>query len=272
MEFGSKYIYQSSNKEKEVIDSNELETTIATKLKQDEIINDDQQTCLLDILDTAGQEEYSALRDLYTRNGQCFLLVYAINCVSSFEEAKMLVEFCRRVKDSEEVPMILVGNKVDLEEHRQVSTLEAKKFAKENDILFIETSAKTAYNVEEAFVELIRITPRSGRDYKVVILGSGGVGKSALVIQFVQHHFVDEYDPTIEDRYIFLIIIIIIIIIIVMIILNKVYDRNRILIIIGYIKQLQEVDYDRRIERESETNKPTEQKKIGRTTFTIFAK
>merc|ERR1711991_711156 len=65
----------------------------------------------------------------------------------------------------------------------------------------METSAKTRHNVEEAFFNLIRATPRRGKEYKVCILGDGGVGKSALTIQFVQNHFIEEYDPTIEDSY-----------------------------------------------------------------------
>ena len=59
------------------------------------------QTCLLDILDTAGQEEYSALRDQYTRDGDCFLLVFAVNNTQSFQEAESLYEFLKRVKDVE---------------------------------------------------------------------------------------------------------------------------------------------------------------------------
>ena len=46
-------------------------------------------------------------------------------------------------------------------------------------------------------------------EYKLVVVGSGGVGKSALTIQFIQHHFVDEYDPTIEDSYLKQVIVII---------------------------------------------------------------
>ena len=56
------------------------------------------QTCLLDILDTAGQEEYSALRDQYTREGDCFLVVYDITNPQSFQEAESLYEFLKRVK------------------------------------------------------------------------------------------------------------------------------------------------------------------------------
>lgn len=94
-----------------------------------------------------------------------------------------------------------MGNKKDLEMSRTVTYAEGKSLANKLGIPFIETSAKTNHNVTEAFHELIRVTPREGQDYKVVILGSGGVGKSALCIQYIQGHFVDQYDPTIEDSY-----------------------------------------------------------------------
>ena len=96
---------------------------------------------------------------------------------------------------------ILVGNKKDLDMGRVITYAEGKTLADKLGIPFMETSAKTGHNVTEAFHELVRITPREGVDYKVVILGSGGVGKSALCIQYVQGHFVDQYDPTIEDSY-----------------------------------------------------------------------
>jgi len=96
---------------------------------------------------------------------------------------------------------ILVGNKKDLEMARTITFAEGKALADKYGIPFMETSAKTGHNVTEAFHELVRVTPREGVDYKVVILGSGGVGKSALCIQYVQGHFVDQYDPTIEDSY-----------------------------------------------------------------------
>ena len=67
-------------------------------------------------------------------------------------------------------------------------------------IPFIETSAKTGFNVSEAFQTLIRISPRKS-EYKLVVLGSGGVGKSAITVQYVQGIFVEKYDPTIGKFY-----------------------------------------------------------------------
>lgn len=63
----------------------------------------DGETCLLDILDTAGQEEYSAMRDQYMRTGEGFLLVFAVNETKSFENVTQYRDQIRRVKDSDEV-------------------------------------------------------------------------------------------------------------------------------------------------------------------------
>ena len=80
--------------------------------------------------------------------------------------------------------------------------MEGSEFANRIGWPFFETSAKLNVNVTEAMHELVRRTPRlRGKEYKVVIQGSGGVGKSSICNRFVIGHFVDEYDPTIEDSY-----------------------------------------------------------------------
>ena len=66
----------------------------------------DGETCLLDVMDTAGQEEYSAMRNQYIRTGEGFLLVFSIDNMKSFEDIESYVQQIRRVKDVEGVPMI----------------------------------------------------------------------------------------------------------------------------------------------------------------------
>jgi len=116
----------------------------------------DEETCLLDILDTAGQEEYSAMRDQYMRTGQGFMLVYAITSRSSFDEISSFRDQILRVKDKDKVPVVLVGNKCDLESERQVTTNEGNDLARNFGCPFLETSAKTRINVEEGFFNLVR--------------------------------------------------------------------------------------------------------------------
>lgn len=74
------------------------------------------------MLDTAGQEEYSAMREQYMRTGEGFLLVYSINSRQSFEEILVFQQQILRVKDKDYFPIIVVGNKCDLEHEREVST------------------------------------------------------------------------------------------------------------------------------------------------------
>lgn len=90
------------------------------------------------------------------RTGDGFLCVYSITLNNSFEEAMSLHEHILRVKDTENVPFVLVGNKCDLEEDREVSTEKGSKLATDLKCPFMEASAKTKHNVIEAFETLVR--------------------------------------------------------------------------------------------------------------------
>ncbi len=82
----------------------EYDPTIEDSYRKQVVI--DGETCLLDILDTAGQEEYSAMRDQYMRTGEGFLCVFAIDNMKSFEDIDSYRGQIRRVKDAEDIPMI----------------------------------------------------------------------------------------------------------------------------------------------------------------------
>merc|ERR1712217_129602 len=113
---------------------------------------------MLDIMDTAGQEEYSALRDSYMKTGQGFVLAYSITSKTSFEGASKLRTHILRIKeDTDDIPIVLVGNKLDLDEERQVSTEEGSSLAQKFSCGFIEASAKTNTNIKEIFYELVRM-------------------------------------------------------------------------------------------------------------------
>jgi GTPase KRas protein len=134
----------------------EYDPTIEDSYRKNCLI--DSEPALLDVLDTAGQEEYSAMREQYMRTGEGFLLVYSITSRSSFEEIVTFYKQILRVKDKDSFPVVLVGNKCDLgETERAVSLEEGRSLARQfGNCKFMETSAKQRVNVEDAFYELVR--------------------------------------------------------------------------------------------------------------------
>lgn len=110
----------------------------------------------LEILDTAGQEEYTALRDQWIREGEGFILVYSITARSTFERIERFRTQIARVKDSDTVPIVLVGNKVDRANEREVGREEGAALAKRLGCDFVEASAKTRLNLELPYLTLVR--------------------------------------------------------------------------------------------------------------------
>lgn len=115
----------------------------------------DGEEVQIDILDTAGQEDYAAIRDNYFRSGEGFLCVFSITELESFAATADFREQILRVKEDENVPFLLVGNKSDLEDKRQVSIEEAKNRADQWNVNYVETSAKTRANVDKVITCLI---------------------------------------------------------------------------------------------------------------------
>jgi len=126
----------------------------------------DGQQCMLEILDTAGTEQFTAMRDLYMKNGQGFVLVYSITAQSTYNDLMDLRSQILRVKDVDEVPMILVGNKCDLEDERVVGKDQGQNLARQFNCAFLETSAKAKINVHEVFYDLVRQINRRYPDTK----------------------------------------------------------------------------------------------------------
>ena len=110
---------------------------------------------MLEILDTAGTEQFTAMRDLYMKNGQGFVLVYSISSQATFNDLLELRDQILRVKDSHDVPMVLVGNKCDLEDERVVSKDQGQSLAKQFNCAFMESSAKLKVNVIEVNSDFI---------------------------------------------------------------------------------------------------------------------
>ncbi|KAI4801009.1 ras-related protein RSR1 [Aureobasidium sp. EXF-8845] len=112
---------------------------------------------ILEILDTAGTEQFTAMRELYMKSGEGFLLVFSITSSSSLKELSELRDQLVNLKDDPHVPIVLVGNKSDLEEDRAVS--RAAAFAVSSgwgNVPYYEASARTRQNVSEVFVDVCR--------------------------------------------------------------------------------------------------------------------
>ncbi|KAH8030085.1 hypothetical protein HPB51_006517 [Rhipicephalus microplus] len=119
------------------------------------------------IVDVAGHKRYSTMRDLYMKNGQGFVLVYSITAQSTFNDLQDLREQILRVKDMDDVPMILVGNKCDLEDERVVGKDQGANLARSfNNCAFLESSAKAKINVNEIFYDLVRQINRKNPEKK----------------------------------------------------------------------------------------------------------
>ncbi|KAF6019389.1 hypothetical protein EB796_022279 [Bugula neritina] len=110
----------------------------------------------IDILDTAGQEDYVAIRDNYFRSGEGFLCVFSITESESLQSTRDFREQILRVKNDEDIPFILIGNKCDLTEKRQVSQEQAQSLAAEWNVPYVETSAKNNENVDKVYFDLLR--------------------------------------------------------------------------------------------------------------------
>jgi len=143
----------------------EYDPTIEDAYKKEYTINDNgtEKNIVVEIIDTAGQEEFSqGLHDKFIRQGEGFILVYSITAQSSFEKIKEIRDKIIWVKDMPHVPMIFIGNKRDLEKERKVDTETAEALAAQWGCPFLEASAKTGENVAEAIDLLLFEVAKSG--------------------------------------------------------------------------------------------------------------
>ncbi|KRY28829.1 Ras-related protein Rab-4B [Trichinella spiralis] len=109
----------------------------------------------LQVWDTAGQERFRSLTKNYYNGAACALLVYDITCRQSFNAIAQWLSDARSLA-SPQIIVILIGNKKDLEDRREVTFMEGSQFAQENGMLFLETSALTGENIEETFLRCAR--------------------------------------------------------------------------------------------------------------------
>ena len=116
------------------------------------LVTIDNQQVKLQIWDTAGQESFRSITRSYYRDAAGALLVYDITRRDSFLHLTRWLEEARQ-NGNPSMTVMLIGNKSDLEHRRAVSTKEGETFAQQNGLVFLETSAKTASNVEAAFIK-----------------------------------------------------------------------------------------------------------------------
>jgi len=119
----------------------------------------DDYTIKFEIWDTAGQERFRSLAPMYYRGASAALVVYDITDKGSFAGAKTIIEELQR-QGSADIVIALAGNKLDLEDKREVWAAEARAYAQDNGCVFFETSAKTAENVQAVFQQIAEKLPK----------------------------------------------------------------------------------------------------------------
>ena len=122
---------------------------------KEEIINN--QTIQVKLWDTAGQERFKSLTQNYFRNAQGVLLTFDVTNSESFDNLKDWINSIKKNMEGNNIfiPLIVIGNKIDMEDSREIQTEDAQKFASENKYKYFETSAKTGEGVDNAIRDLV---------------------------------------------------------------------------------------------------------------------
>ena len=115
----------------------------------------DGESCILDLLEVGNSQFCTTFRDVYLRTGEGFLCVFAVDNKKSFEDIESYRGDILNIKALDNVPMVLVGNKIDLP-HHEVDHELAQAYAKSHNMPYVETSAKNDQGVDDAFYTLVR--------------------------------------------------------------------------------------------------------------------
>ncbi|KAI8124862.1 hypothetical protein FF38_05846 [Lucilia cuprina] len=190
----------------------------------------EDRTLRLQLWDTAGQERFRSIIPSYIRDSKVAVIVYDVTNTKSFDLTTKWIEDVR-LERGNEIIIMLVGNKSDLHDKRQVSSEEGARRAEELNAMFIETSAKNGNNVKELFIRVGQALPELDspttptanrkfsedipislvhqlenkeenfgnplRKFKLVFLGEQSVGKTSLITRFMYDSFDNTYQATI---------------------------------------------------------------------------
>jgi len=131
--------------------------TIEDSFRKEYVVDD--EAYLLEIIDTAGTDQFTQARDMFIRVGNGFMLVYSITSLITMENLRPLHKRLCVVKSMEDVPIVVVGNKSDLVEERDVKKELGEEFAQDmgDSCRFFECSAKIHHNINEMFAEMVRL-------------------------------------------------------------------------------------------------------------------
>ncbi|KAK2461499.1 hypothetical protein APHAL10511_005962 [Amanita phalloides] len=148
------------------------ESTIGAAFLTQTVTLEDQTAVKFEIWDTAGQERYKSLAPMYYRNANCAVVVYDITQTTSLDKARTWIRELQRQADPS-IVIALCGNKLDLAARRQVTQDEAKKYAEEEGLMWMETSAKTGEGVADVFTAIAKKLPLTSPSART------GTGRSA---------------------------------------------------------------------------------------------
>eukprot|EP01114_Cavostelium_apophysatum_P000829 TRINITY_DN10731_c0_g1_i1.p1 TRINITY_DN10731_c0_g1~~TRINITY_DN10731_c0_g1_i1.p1 ORF type:complete len:186 (-),score=21.53 TRINITY_DN10731_c0_g1_i1:31-588(-) len=134
---------------------------------------------MMEIIDTAGTEQFTAMRDLYIKTADAFAIVYSLTAQSSFSDVHSIHDQIMRVKETPDVPMILVGNKCDLESLRCVTADQGIELSRKWTCPYLETSAKRGTGVPSIFQTLARLIYR--QKYESTVVKKKGKSKCTIL-------------------------------------------------------------------------------------------
>ena len=154
--------------------SEEFQSTLGVEFAAKNAVIDNK-IYRIQIWDTAGAESFRSITRAYYKNSVCAFIVYDITKRETFENVQVWLDDIKN-QCPQTVLLVLVGNKLDLENERQISYEEGESFAQKNNMYFFETSAKTGVNIENLFLKSVEtINERIQEDFYDLSTGNCGI-------------------------------------------------------------------------------------------------